>query len=79
MLLNTPDVVQTTVLAPTSEKGGQTWRFTMSTPAEGWEKADFPLQRKDAIHTGRNVIAIHCKQSVGCQFIDAGIIVESAD
>jgi beta-galactosidase len=158
MLLNTPDVVKTTVMMPTSENEAQDWRFTIGTPAAGWEKpgfddstwsqgkggfgahrmkslkigtgwtgneiwlrrdfnittiaegqailrmfhdedaqvflngelitgvggfatsyVDFPIQRADLLKTGRNVIAIHCKQTEGCQFIDAGIVVESPE
>jgi len=30
-----------TELVPTSEKAAQTWRYTTTRPAEGWEKADF--------------------------------------
>jgi beta-galactosidase len=158
MVLNTPDVVKTTVMMPTSENEAQDWRFTIGTPAAGWEKpgfddstwsqgkggfgahrmkslkigtgwtgneiwlrrdfnittiaegqailrmfhdedaqvflngelitgvggfatsyVDFPIQRADLLKTGRNVIAIHCKQAEGCQFIDAGIVVESPE
>jgi len=34
-----PPIVETIV--PTSQKQPQTWRYTTSEPAEGWEKADF--------------------------------------
>jgi beta-galactosidase/beta-glucuronidase len=29
------------VLVPTSQKEGQTWRYTTTKPADGWQKADF--------------------------------------
>ncbi len=41
MLLNTPDVVKITELAPSSEKEGQAWRYSTAAPAAGWEAADF--------------------------------------
>lgn len=157
MLLNTPDVVRTAVLMPTSEKEAQPWRFTTEVPADGWEKenfddaswtrgkggfgahemknlnvgtdwttggiwirrefqitsppegqvvlrmfhdedadvflngtkiasvrgfvnsyVDFPILQEGLLKQGRNVVAIRCSQVEGGQFIDAGIIVETA-
>jgi hypothetical protein len=36
----TPD----TVLAPTSRTAGQKWIYTFTTPANGWQRPDFPAQ-----------------------------------
>jgi hypothetical protein len=33
--------IEMRVLVPTSEKEAQTWRYTTSKPADGWEKPDF--------------------------------------
>jgi len=40
-LLATPDVVQVTVLLPTSEQEPQRWRYTHDKPADGWEQPGF--------------------------------------
>jgi hypothetical protein len=157
MLLNTPDVVKVTEIAPTSEKVGQAARYTTEAPAEGWQSADFddsswkqgkggfgttmvpnsrvgtewtspdiwlrreftvnplpdgrlylrlfhdedaevflngekivavnrhttgylefPISNRDLLKTGTNVIAVHCHQTTGGQYIDLGIVAESA-
>jgi hypothetical protein len=158
ILLNTPDVVKSTVLLPTSEKEAQPWRFTTMAPSAGWEAADYddtpwsegkggfgasdtpnthvgtdwktndiwirrecriesqpkgqpvlrlfhdddaevflngvkiaelkgfvgsyidiPITQAGLLKAGRNVLAIHCHQIKGGQFIDAGIIDETAN
>jgi hypothetical protein len=38
---------------------------------------DFPIEDPSLLRIGQNTLAIHCRQSEGCQFIDAGILVET--
>lgn len=40
---------------------------------------DLPILKPELIKTGKNVIAIHCKQTKGGQYIDAGILDETAN
>jgi beta-galactosidase len=159
-LLATPDAATYTTIAATSEAEAQSWKYLTTTPAAGWEKADFDdsawqegkggfgtretpntkvgtewagndlwIRRefnvaelpkgtlmlrvhhdedatlhlngveiaklsgytssyvtldldekaRAALKTGRNVLAVHVKQTQGGQYIDAGLLEETVD
>jgi len=43
----------------------------------GYVVVSIPQQAQSALHLGRNVIAVHCHQTIGGQYIDVGILEEA--
>lgn len=44
-----------------------------------YEQIDVSMQAADVLQTGRNTVAIHCRQTGGGQYIDAGLILDGED
>jgi hypothetical protein len=45
----------------------------------GYEEVDLPAKAKSALREGDNVIAVHCKQTGGGQYIDVGLFAYPAE
>ena len=66
-------------LVPTSDDDPQTWSYTTDkvadAPGYAGDYAAVPISEaaRAAMKPGRNVLAVHCHQTVGGQGIDVGI------
>ena len=44
-----------------------------------YEQVDITAEAADVLQTGRNTLAIHCRQTKGGQYIDAGLIADQSE